>query len=97
MLESESEFSEVDRESGDDGGDAGRGAVILWVTDGSAGICGCRWAEEDENGGRPEELEGTPVGSVARGKLGSSNCERFLCNGAEAEKWGVAGLKDSGL
>lgn len=73
LSEPVNEVSESERPvSGADGGgcrpSGARGGVEV---DG----CG-KWVTE--GGGRPEELEEVPVGSVARGKLGGSRCERFL-------------------
>lgn len=82
LSESKSGLSEEKEKLSNGGGDARRGEVLVRDGRGGVGIRG-GLGVDDGGGGRPEELEGPPVGSVARGKLGKSKCERFLSNGAE--------------
>lgn len=75
-------LSEENEKLSNGGGDTSRGKVMVREEGGGVGIRGGLWVG-DGSGGRPEELEGPPVGSMARGKLGKSMCECFLSNGAE--------------
>lgn len=82
LSESKSGLSEGKDKLSYGGGDARRGEVM--VRDGGSGVeIRGSLGVDDGSGGRPEELEGPPVGLVARGKLGKSKCERFNSNGAE--------------
>lgn len=82
LSESKLGLSEENEKLSNRGGDARRGGVITREGGSGVGIRGGLWVD-DGNGGRPEELEGPPVGLVARGKLGKSKCECFLSKGAE--------------
>lgn len=67
------------------GGDGRCMATVFRVGGGGVGLWG-GWCVNVAGAGRPEELQGMPVGPVASGKLGRSRCERFLSNGAEPLK-----------
>lgn len=76
------DMSDEDQKLSRDGGAGGLGRLRMG---GDAGMrCG---SVDDAGGGRPDELEIVlPLGSVARGKLGKSRCERFLSKGTEVWK-----------